>query len=957
MRIKISSLVVLVFLTSSRYIFPQPDNIPLFEKIGHKISNIKFKNSLLESDSANMISFINFYTGSGVGIIDINNDGLQDIFFAGNQVTSRLYLNKGGFRFKDITLKAGVSTHQWITGVSVVDINQDGFDDIYLSVSGSLKGKTKGNLLFINDKDNTFSEKADEYNLASKEQTTHTSFFDFDNDSYLDALLATNPTDFKLNSTDPLQKPKINGESPGTDILFHNEGNGKFKDVSKKSGILLEGYSLGVNTSDFNHDGWIDIYLSNDYISNDILYINNGNGTFSDKLEDFFDYTSFASMGNDAADINNDGLIDIITLDMLPESSFRQKLIVGTRTYEAFMHSKRLGYFPQFSRNMLQLNNGNNTFSEIGGLAGISKSDWSWAPLLIDFDNDGYKDLFVTAGFRRDLGNMDFIYKTVDSPFRKDDKNIPESAKLQAIKRVGGIPVINYVFKNNHDLSFSNVSEEWGFDEKNYSSGVATADLDNDGDLEIIINNVDDYASIYQNRADQFKNHFLKVRLRGFKNNLSGIGSKITIYYSGNLQYIDNNPYRGYMSTVEKNIIFGIGNYTMIDSLVTVWPDGTHTVQFNLPVDRTLDIEYSKSLKQRSEKTGIPREIIKFREISKELGIDYKHKEDVYVDFHNQVLLPFQYSQLGPCVAVGDINNDNLEDFFIGGARGFPGMLFFQTSKGTFRTEEFSVDKEYEDMGALLFDFDGDKDLDLYVVSGGTFAGHNSDLYQDRLYENIGYGKFKKTKDVLPAEKSSGSVVTATDFDRDGDLDLFVGGRILPLKIPNPPESYLLENRNGRFIDVTNYKSPGLSSVGMITSALWSDFNTDGYSDLILTGEWMPVTIFENRQGTLINLTKQFGLENTSGWWNSISSGDFDGNGTIEYVLGNLGLNNQYSASITDPLKMVSHDFDNDGISEPLLIMKYVDGYFPIASRSLFLSAFPLKSLAALASRFLTTFA
>ena len=459
-----SILLLILLLSTNRFIYSQPGDRPLFEKLSPKKSGIKFKNILTETDTENMLSFINFYTGAGVGILDVNNDGLQDVFFGGNQVNSRLYLNKGGLYFEDITSKSGIKTDRWITGVSVVDINQDGFDDIYLSVSGS---GPLGNLLFVNNRNNTFSEKAAIYNLNIREQTTITGFFDYDHDGDLDAFLATNPTDFKLNSTETLKKPKINGESRGTDILMRNEGNGKFTDISRASGILVEGYSLGLNISDFNRDGWADIYVSNDYISNDILYINNGDGTFSDRIKAFFDYTSFASMGNDAGDINNDGLQDLITLDMLPESSVRQKVIVGTPTLKAFLYTSSLGYFPQYSRNMLQLNNGNNTFSEIGRLAGIFRTDWSWAPLLTDLDNDGFKDLCITTGFRRDMGNMDFVYRTNESPFKKGGEPVPESMQLEAIRQFDGVPVTSYLFKNNRDLTFTNVSREWGFDDKN----------------------------------------------------------------------------------------------------------------------------------------------------------------------------------------------------------------------------------------------------------------------------------------------------------------------------------------------------------------------------------------------------------------------------------------------------------------------------------------------------------
>jgi len=941
---KALTLFINLLFGFSACILSQSENQVLFEKKNNKSIGVNFRNSLMENDSANMLSFTNFYEGCGVGIIDVNNDGMQDIFIGGNMVTSRLFLNRGGWKFQDITKKSGVKTDRWITGISIVDINQDGFDDIYLSVSGSLLAIHTENLLFVNNGDNTFSEKAAAYNLNIKAQSTQTSFFDYDRDGDLDAFIATNPTDFKLNSTEAINGPKVNGESAGTDKLFRNDGNGKFTEVSRKAGILKEGYSLGVNTSDFNQDGWTDIFVTNDYYTSDILYINNGDGTFTDKVDKYFGYSSFASMGNDAGDIDNDGLIDVVSLDMAPESSYRQKLIVGTLSYDSFNNLVGLGYMPQYSRNLLLLNNGNNTFSEIGRLAGISRSDWSWASVLIDLDNDADKDLFITTGFRRDMGNMDFIYKTNDSPFKRGGNPVPIPLQLEAIKRYDGIPVNNYAFTNNNNLSFTNVSKEWGFDEKSFSSGVAAADLDNDGDPDLIINRVDDDVAVYENKTERLNNHFLNIRLQGSEQNKSGIGAKIKLYYNGNLQYIENNPFRGYLSSFDKNILFGLGSQKHLDSVEVIWPDGLCSIRHNVTVDTTIIMQYHNDLSRISKNKALTDNSLKFKEITQKLGIGYKHKEYHYIDFYNQPLLPHQHSQLGPSVAVGDINGDGLEDFFIGGAREYPGTIYFQNSDCTFQSVNFPFDKEYEDMGALLFDFDADNDLDLYVASGGTSAGKNIELYQDRLYRNTGNGKFEKTEYILPAEFSSGSVVTAADFDRDLDLDLFVGGRISPGNYPDAPRSYLLENRNGRFIDITNEKASGLSFIGMVTSAIWSDFTGDGDIDLILTGEWMPITIYENVNGALQNMTKDYGLENSTGWWNSINSGDFNNDGQIDYVLGNLGLNNPYFASQSEPLKLVSKDFDFNGKQEPILIMKYPDGYFPVASRSQYLSSFPAKA-------------
>ena len=918
-----------------------PGGPSLFEKLNPKTCGVQFTNKLIENEKENLLGFINFYTGSGVGILDVNNDGLPDIFFGGNQVSSRLYMNKGDLKFVDITKSAGVKTKRWVTGVSIVDINQDGFDDIYLSVSGFLSFGNTENLLFINNHDNTFTEQAAVYNLNEKAQTTHASFFDYDRDGDLDVFLLINPTDFKLNAPGMLDKPRTHGEAISTDKLYRNEGNGKFVDVSREAGIFTEGYGLGVNTSDFNRDGLIDIFVSNDYVTNDILYINNGDGTFTDKLKSYFCYTSFASMGNDVGDINNDGRPDLVVLDMLPESSARQKVIVGTPSYEAYLNVLKLGYIQKFSRNVLQLNNGNGTFSEIGQLAGISKTGWSWGPVLEDLDNDGWKDLIVTTGFRRDLGNLDFVYNTDHSPFRKSLAPASDSVMLMAIMNVKGFPIVNYIFKNNGNLTFSNFSVPWGMDEKSYSCGVAVVDLDNDGDNDIVFNNVDQRASLYENKADAIlKNHYLKVRLNGPGGNKRGHGTKLTLYQGGKKQYIEYTPYRGYMSTMSSDILFGCGKNSIADSLEIIWPDGSRMVQYGINTDMTLEVSYREGLPSNRYTHKFRKAPVYFEEVGPALRVDYRHEENPHDDLYKHPLLPHQNGRFGPSVAVGDINNDGLEDFFTGGAHGFPGMMFLQNKDFTFRSVPFPFDPNFEDLGSLLFDYDGDNDLDLYIVSGGTYT-QSAKMYQDRLYENDGRGHFVKTHGVLPVITSSGGVVSAADFDGDDDLDLFVGGRVTPGNYPVVPRSYLLENREGKFIDVTREKADGLAFAGMVTAALWSDFNGDGAVDLIIVGEWMPVMIFKNEKGRLVNITKTLNLSDTHGWWNSINAGDYRGDGNRAYVLGNLGFNHSYHASVDYPLRLIAKDFDNNGLMDPIMIMKYVDGYYPVASRSVILRVFP----------------
>ncbi len=889
----------------------------LFERRLSAETNIHFNNEIIEDNAHNILNFTNLYTGSGVGIGDFNQDGLPDVFFGGNQVSSRLYLNKGNLSFEDVTAAAGVNTDRWVMGVAVVDINADGWPDIYLSISGNAKGTQLENQLFINRKNNTFTEEARAYGIADSSQCTHANFFDYDKDGDLDLFVIVNPTDYNLYNVNNIRKKKVNGESASTDKLYRNNGDNTFTDVSKEAGILIEGYSLSLNVSDLNGDNWPDVYVTNDFMTNDILYVNNQDGTFTNRAAELMKHTSFASMGIDVADINNDGLPEVYVLDMFPEDNYRQKMIMPGGNYDRFQYILKAGYEPQYSRNTLQLNNGDGTFSEIGQMANLHKTDWSWSALLADYDNDGFRDLFVTNGFRRDLGNLDYINYSNASAFGS-----PESRKQEQLERIvkqPGAKLLNYIYKNDNGLTFTKKTEDWGFTDSTYSHGAAFADLDRDGDLDILINNVSQPAFIYENKSNELStNHAIQFKLIGSGENKEGLGAKLKIKYgNGQKQYAEYTPYRGYESTVGRLLHFGLGEIEQIDELEVQWPDGTYSNYVNLAADTLWTISYDekKELKKR-EKEDVVSPI--FAMASMTNGLAYSHEEDLQIDFKTQSLLPHQHSRSGPCLAVGDVNGDGLEDAFVGGAAGKSASFFLQQRDGSFITEKFEEDKEREDVDALFFDADQDGDLDLYVVSGGVVAVLQKDIYQDRLYFNDGEGDFVKTK--LPQMNSSGGVVAACDYDQDGDLDLFVGGRVSPGTYPEIPTSYLLNNNKGSF---TKVASSTLEKIGMVSSALWTDFDQDGDEDLMLAGEFMALTFIENNKGELVKRVNQ--IPNSSGWWNTLLAGDFDDDGDIDYLAGNLGLNTNYKASPTEPLCLYAKDFDKNGSLDPVLC-QYTNG-------------------------------
>jgi hypothetical protein len=889
----------------------------LFTSLSSSRTGIDFVNRVTEDSLHNVLEYMNIYTGAGVAAGDVNNDGLTDLYFSANEGGGKLYLNKGGLRFEDVTAKSGVINNRWETGVAMVDINNDGWMDIYVNVSGSHNFGNTANLLYINRHDGTFSEQAQKYGIADKRQTMHSAFFDYDRDGDLDLFLITNPADQMVSGVNVITERKIHGESEGTDILYRNNGNGTFSDVSATAGILVDGYSLGVAVSDVNLDGWPDVYVSNDFLTNDILYINNHDGTFTDSISSFLKHSSFASMGNDVADFNNDGLPDIFVLDMLPEDNYRRKMIMPAASYDKFKLSLQKGYLPQYSRNTLQLNNGDGTFSDIAFLAGVSSTDWSWSSLWSDFDNDGDKDLMVTNGFFRDLGNLDYIHyqARLNNPMGRQDAKRAE--KLKAIVNLPEIPLQNYLFENNGDLTFNKRSDEWGFDDRGFSNGACYADLDNDGDLELVINSYNGKAKVYENRSNELHpRNFVNIKLKGSANNIDGIGSKIFLYTGGKMQMQEMNPYRGFESTMEHVLHFGLGNLNSADSINVEWPDGKTQVVKNIPLNKTLTVDWKNADPVTNNIQHASANIV--QDVSDELKLDYEHHENDFVDFKMQPLLPHMHSQNGPGIAVGDINGDKLEDFYIGGASGSEGCFYIQTSTGAFHRMPFVQHIQSEDMGALLFDANGDGVNDLYVVSGGSENQQGTDQQQDRLYINDGRGSFNYSAQALPDTKSSGSCVVANDFDRDGDLDLFVGGRVTPGKYPIPCRSYLLQNDGaGNFRDVTQKLAPALLSPGMVTTALWTDFDNDNSTDLLISGEFMPLRFFKNENGKLNEV--QTGVGNKSGWWNSIAAADFDEDGDIDYVAGNLGLNSRFKANEKQPLCVYAKDFDKNGLLDPVI--------------------------------------
>lgn len=903
------------------------ENIPQthFEKLPSSQTGLDFQNVVEESVDLNVVTNEMIYNGAGVAAGDIDNDGLTDLFFASNMGASNLYKNNGEFSFSDITEKSGIDTAgKWASGVTMVDINADGFLDIYISYGGPYaEPNRRANELYLNNGDLTFTERASEYGINDTGFTTQSVFFDYNLDGFLDLYLLTNGQgDVPPNVIRPKQ---TNGEHLNTDRLYRNNGNGTFTNESEEAGISIEGYGLGVNMFDINGDGLPDIHAANDFLPNDVVYVNNGDGTFTDHASTYFRHQSYSSMGTDFGDINNDGFMDIIVVDMLPENDARVKQMYQTIGYERFISELNSGYDPQVKRNVLQLHtgvqpDGSSVYSEIGLLAGVGNTDWSWSALFADFNNDSFSDLLITNGLPRNPADSDFSSIKMNLLRNSSFDRATMEQLFDELQNLQGSYEPNYLFKNNGNLTFSDVSDDWGFSNPGYSTGAVYADLDNDGRLDIVINNTNEEAFVYRNRADTTNANYIQLTLRGAGQNIQGIGSKVAVYAGGSEFHHQYSVSRGYLSSMATPIHFGLSEISKIDSVVVTWPDNTRQAIRNPDINTLTEIVYKEDNSsvdpQNIAVTG--QEI--FQDVSDSRGINFMHIEDDFIDFRIQPLLPNKFSKLGPGLAVGDVNGDGLDDFFVGGAFEQSGQIFLQNPDGTFNSRNLESGDNYEkDMGALFLDINGDGYEDLYVASGGSEFRTGSEYYQDRVYFGDGDGGFTLQQDVLPPMSSSSSVVSATDFDRDGTKDIFVGGRVLPNQYPNPPESYILSFRDGRFVDIAERVAPGLKNIGLVTAAIWTDFNNDRWPDLVVTGEWMPITVFENREGRFENVTDELGLSNTVGWWNSIIAGDFNQDGYMDYAAGNLGLNSTLQNTETGNVQITFGDFNKDGLTDPVI--------------------------------------
>lgn len=892
---------------------------PLFQLIDPEKSGIKFSNKIIEKPDEHIFNFNYLYNGAGVAIGDINNDGLQDIYFTANRAKDKLYLNKGNFKFEDISESSGIANLSgWRSGVAMADVNADGFLDIYVCRGGFKNDpENNANLLYINNGDNTFTELASRYGIADIGFSIAACFFDYDNDNDLDLYVTNRPEKYYLNVQDVMEGKEVNSIL-SRDNLYRNNGDNTFTMVTEEAGITRNfAYGLSVTTGDLDQDGDQDIYVANDFVENDYYYQNQGNGTFKEMIKEVTGHVPYYSMGTDFGDINNDGWEDIFTVEMRPEDYKRSKTSMPVMSPLLFDTMDAVGMHRQYMHNSLQLNHGNGHFSDISQLAGVDRTDWSWASLICDLDNDGFRDLYVANGIKRDLYNRD-AYAGLMNDLKYNNQN---KSTEEIMRNLPSFKAVNYAFKNNGDLTFTKAMKEWGLNHPSQSHGAAIGDLDNDGNLDLVVNNMDEPAFVFKNSGSGMG--YLRIQCKGPEKNPQGIGVKVKIMVGDQMQYAEMRTSRGYLSACEPVIHFGTADHKKIDLIKITWPDGKVEEIKDQKTGKLITIDYNNA-KDPTNELEEKKEVF-FSFSSDPLKPSFKHQENVFDDYRKQILLPHRLSRIGPKIAVADINGDGLEDFFIGGARQQSGAIYIQSQNASFTQlaqKSLENDRIFEDLGALFFDADADGDQDLYVVSGGSEVEEGPG-YQDRLYLNDGKGNFTKSS-TLPKISSSGFVVAVHDFDGDGDLDIFRGGRLVPDQYPFPPRSYLMQNQGKAvFSDVTEQMATELLKPGMVTAATWADIDGDKSSELIIAGEWMPIQAYRFENGKFSKMDQtSLGFNNTEGWWNGLVAEDLDGDGDMDLIGANLGLNYKFHATPEKPFQVYCNDFDSTGTYD-IVLAKY----------------------------------